>query len=142
MVGPAASDVSARKRSLRFTWHVRRAYWRIALKQRMSDRPRIRRAANKAVTVMIASCYAKAYRPLDRCLVPVRTLLAASPSGAAIVRAHGALFFDLPVALFLGVALVVLLLAAGQADLDFHLVALPVHRGGNQGVTLALDRAD
>jgi hypothetical protein len=58
------------------------------------------------------------------------------------VRAHGALFFDLPVALLFGIALVVFLLAAGQADLDFDLVALPVHRGGHQGVALALDGAD
>src|SRR5690348_17946758 len=55
-------------------------------------------------------------------------------SGAAVVRAHGALFLDLPVALLFGIAFVVFLFAAGEADLDLDLVALPIHRGGHQGV--------
>ena len=63
-------------------------------------------------------------------------------SGVAVVRAHGALFFALPVAFFLGVALVVFLLAARQADFDFDLVTFPVHGDGHEGVALALDGAD
>src|SRR6185312_3745348 len=63
-------------------------------------------------------------------------------SGRPVVRSHGALFLDLPVALLLGVALVMFLLAASQADLDLDLVALPVHGGGHQSVALALDGTD
>src|SRR5690606_13631331 len=41
-----------------------------------------------------------------------------------------------------GLALVVALLALGQRDLELDLVALPVHRGGHEGVAVALHAAD
>src|SRR5690606_598770 len=63
-------------------------------------------------------------------------------SGVAVVAPHQALFLAVPVALTLGIALVVLLLAARQRHFGLDLVALPVHRGGHQGVALALDLAD
>lgn len=59
-----------------------------------------------------------------------------------VVRAHGALLFALPVAFLLGIALVVRLLALGQANFHLHLVALPVEGHGDEGVALALDGAD
>src|SRR6185312_7454236 len=66
---------------------------------------------------------------------------ARSRSAFAVVRTHGALFLDLPVALLHGVAFVVFLLAPSQADFHLHAVAFPVHGGGHQGVALALDGA-
>ena len=62
--------------------------------------------------------------------------------GFAVVGAHGALFFALPVALFFGIALVVFLLASRKANFHFDLVAFPVHGDGYERVTLALDGAD
>ena len=56
--------------------------------------------------------------------------------------AHDALLLAVPVALLLGVALVVLLLAAREAEIDLDPVLLPVERERNQRIALALDRAD
>src|SRR5690606_16445515 len=47
-----------------------------------------------------------------------------------------------PVAFLRCLALVVALLALGQRDLELDLVALPVHRGGDEGVSVALHAAD
>src|SRR5690606_14762164 len=47
-------------------------------------------------------------------------------SGVAVVRAHGPLLVACPVLVTLRLALVVLLLALGERDLGFDLVALPV----------------
>ena len=55
---------------------------------------------------------------------------------------HRALLLALPVAVLLGVALVVFLLALGQGELELDLVGLPVRGGRDQGVALALDLAD
>jgi hypothetical protein len=62
--------------------------------------------------------------------------------GFAVVGAHGALFFALPVAFFFGVALIVFLLAASEADFHFDLVAFPVDGDGYEGVALAFDGAN
>src|SRR5262245_23861758 len=45
-----------------------------------------------------------------------------------------ATLLSFPIALALGGALVVLLLALGERDLAFHFVALPVHRRRDAGV--------
>src|SRR3954470_5524511 len=66
----------------------------------------------------------------------------ARASRAAILRPHHALLLAIPVALLLGVALVVLLLAAREAEIDLDAVLLPVERERNERVALALDRAD
>ena len=47
-----------------------------------------------------------------------------------------------PVAVFLGGALVVLLLALRECDLALHEVAFPVHAGANGRVAFALHAAD
>jgi len=52
------------------------------------------------------------------------------------------LLVALPVAVFLGVALVVLLLAFGEPDLTFGPAILPVQRQRNGRVALALHGAD
>ena len=52
------------------------------------------------------------------------------------------MFFAGPVAFLFGVALVVVLLAAGHADFDLDPVVFPVHRGGHQRVALAFDCTD
>src|SRR6185437_2665139 len=59
-----------------------------------------------------------------------------------VVRAQRALFFEVPLAFFLGRALVVCTLAARDADFDLDVVVLPVHRQRHQGQALAFDRAD
>src|SRR5690606_6217914 len=69
-------------------------------------------------------------------------LACSARSGVLVVPAHDPLLLALPVAFLRGVALVVLLLALGQGDLQLDLVALPVHRGGHDGVAVALDAAD
>ena len=60
------------------------------------------------------------------------------PGSAALEHAR---LLPLPVALALAGALVVLLLAPGEADVELGLAAAPVEPGGDQGVALALDRA-
>src|SRR5690349_16405750 len=76
------------------------------------------------------------WRPLDRMMKKARS------SGEAVLRAHRLLFLAVPVALLLRRALVVILLALGQADLDLYAVVLPVHRDRHQRVAFALDRTD
>ena len=61
--------------------------------------------------------------------------------GDALAMAHQALFVSLPVAIFLGIALVVLLLALGQANLAFGAAIFPIKRQGDGRVTFAFDRA-
>ena len=56
--------------------------------------------------------------------------------------AQGALLLDRPLAVLAGLALVVLLLAFREGELQLDLVALPVERGGNQREPIALDAAD
>jgi hypothetical protein len=55
---------------------------------------------------------------------------------------HGALLVAFPVALLDRGALVVQLLALGDADLELDPALFPVHGGGHQGVALAFDQAD
>ena len=52
--------------------------------------------------------------------------------------AHDALLLAVPVTLFFGVALVVVLLAFGKCHLNFDEVTFPVHGGAQHGVTLLL----
>ena len=51
---------------------------------------------------------------------------------------HDALLLAIPVTLFFGVALVVVLLAFGKCHLNFDEVTFPVHGGAQHGVTLLL----
>ena len=52
----------------------------------------------------------------------------------AISVAHDALFIDLPLTIFLGGALVVVLLTFGERYLTFDEVSLPIQFHGNTGV--------
>src|SRR5512143_2400134 len=65
-----------------------------------------------------------------------------SASPQRILLPQRALLFPVPVTFLLGVALVMVLLAARERDLDLDTIVLPVHRGRHDRVTLALDRAD
>src|SRR5512143_735926 len=65
-----------------------------------------------------------------------------SASPQRILLPQRALFFPIPVAFLLGVALVVVLFAARECDLDLDAIVLPVHRGRHDRVALALDRTD
>src|SRR5690349_4456931 len=59
-----------------------------------------------------------------------------------LARSQCARFVALPVAIFFRVALVVLLLASGEPDLDLDLVLAPVELERDQRVALALDESD
>src|SRR6185437_8713360 len=63
-------------------------------------------------------------------------------SPGLVVGAQGALLFEIPLAFFLGGALVVRLLAVRDADFHLGAVLLPVHRQRHQRQALAFDRAD
>jgi hypothetical protein len=56
--------------------------------------------------------------------------------------AHGPAFFALPIPILLGRAFIVLLLAFGEADVEFGAAAGPVHFQRHDGVTGAFDFAD
>src|SRR5882724_375873 len=61
---------------------------------------------------------------------------------SAAARLHDPAFVALPVAVLFGVALIVLLLALGEADLQFRAALLPVQLQRHHGVTAPLHRAD
>jgi NSS family neurotransmitter:Na+ symporter len=54
--------------------------------------------------------------------------------------AHQPLFFPVPIALFFGIALVVLLFTFGEGDFAFHQVVFPIERGGHHRVALLFHR--
>ena len=59
-----------------------------------------------------------------------------------LVRSHNPCLVPLPVSIFDGCAFVEFLLALTNAYLDFHLAVFPIHRHGDNGVTLAFNCAD
>src|SRR5271165_1902574 len=71
-----------------------------------------------------------------RCLAP------ADQSASAAQRLHDPALVALPISIFFIGALVVLLLALGQADLELGSPVLPVQLQRHDGVTAALHRPD